>query len=144
MNQFRCIPSSVSSWNNLSNDMREAGTHLSFRNAVKRDILCGTNVPSYCMKGQRRLSAIHARNRNNCSDFNRDLYQNHLTNDANCSCRNDNENALHYFFECENHSFARILMYRGTQNYHPPSVNTVLFGKSTLSDADNFLLFQAA
>ena len=30
-----CIPSSVSSWNNLSNDMREADTYLSFRNAVK-------------------------------------------------------------------------------------------------------------
>ena len=32
-----CIPSSVSSWNNLSNDMREADTYLSFRNAVKND-----------------------------------------------------------------------------------------------------------
>ena len=28
-----CIPSSVSSWNSLSNDMRETDTYLSFRNA---------------------------------------------------------------------------------------------------------------
>ena len=30
-----CIPSSVSSWNSLSNGMREADTYLSFRNTVK-------------------------------------------------------------------------------------------------------------
>ena len=99
---------SVSSWNRVSNDMREADTYLSVRNAVKKDILCGTHGPSYFMKGQRRLSVLHARIRNNCSDLNRDLYQNHLTNDPSCSCGNDNENALHYFFECENYTYARI------------------------------------
>ena len=76
-----CIPSSVSSWNNLSNDMREVDTYLSFRNVVKNDFLCGTHVPSYYMKGQRRFSVLHARIRNNCSDLNHDLFQNHLTND---------------------------------------------------------------
>ena len=35
VSRISCIPSSVSSWNNLSNDMREADTYLSFRNAVK-------------------------------------------------------------------------------------------------------------
>ena len=111
-----CSSSSVSSWNNLSNDMREAGTYLSFRNDVKRDILCGTHIPSYYMKGQRRLSVLHARIRNNCSDLNRDLYQNHLTNDPSCSCGNDNANALHYFFECENHSYARIIMFEARES----------------------------
>ena len=138
-----CIPSSVSSWNSLNNDIKEADTYLSFRNAVKRDILCDTHVPSYYIKGQRRLSVLHARIRNNCSDLKCDLYQNHLINDPSCSCGNDNENALHYFFECKNHSYARVIMFRSTRTYHPLSVNTLLFGKSTLSDADNFLLFQA-
>ena len=59
-----CIPSSVSSWNSLNNDIREADTYLSFRNAVKSDILCDTHVPSYYIKGQRRLSVLHARIRN--------------------------------------------------------------------------------
>ena len=122
--------------------MRETDkSYLSFRNAVKGDILCGNHVPSYYMKGQRCLSVLHARIRNNCSDLNRDLYQNHLTNDPSCSCGNDNENALHYFFECENHSYARIIMFRSTRNYHPLSVFTVLFGTSTLSDADNFFFY---
>ena len=136
-----CIPSSVSSWNNLSNDMREADTYFSFRNAVKNDFLCGTHVPSYYMKGQRRFSVLHARIRNNCSDLNHDLFQNHLTNDPSCSCGNDNENALHYFFECENHSYARIIMFRSTRKYQPLSLNTVLFGKTTLSDDDNLFSF---
>ena len=99
-----CIPSSVSSWNKLSNDMREADTYLSFRTAVKRDILCGTHVPSYYMKGQRRLSVLHARIRNKCSDLNRDLYQNHLTIDPSCSCGNDNENALQL---CKNNNVSK-------------------------------------
>ena len=95
------------------------------------------------MKGQRRFSVLHARIRNNCSDFNNDLFQNHLTNDPSCSCGNDNENALHYFFECENHSYARIIMFRSTRKYHPLSLNTVLFGKTTLSDDDNLFVFQS-
>ena len=46
---------------------------------------------------QRLLSVLHARIRNNCSDLNNDLVQNHLRNDPYCSCGNDIENAHHYF-----------------------------------------------
>ena len=47
------------------------------------------------------------------------------------------------FFECANYSNLREIMFRQTRKYHPLSLNTVLFGKSTLSDDDNVLLFQA-
>ena len=42
-----CIPSSVSNWNSLTNDIREIDTYLSFRNAFKNEFLCNANAPSY-------------------------------------------------------------------------------------------------
>ena len=138
-----CIPSSVSYWNSLHSNIREADTYLSFRHRLKDEVLVSGTVPSYFMKGQRKLSVLHARILNNCSDLKWDLFQNHLIDDKRCICENDNENALHFFFECENYSNLRVIMFRQTRKYHPLSLNTVLFGKSTLSDDDNFLLFQA-
>ena len=138
-----CIPSSVSDWNNLNRDLRDVDTFNSFRNTLKDNILCNTKVPSYFLKGQRRLAVLHARIRNNCSDLKSDLVKNHLTNSHSCSCGNINENATHFFFECENHSASRLEMFRKTRKFHPLSLNTLLFGKTTLSDDDNFLLFQA-
>ena len=53
------------------------------------------------------------------------------------------ENAEHYFFECENYRDSRLIMFRNIHNYHPMILNTISFGKSTLHDDDNVLLFQA-
>ena len=73
-----CIPSSVSGWNNLNNNIRESDSYVSFRSTLKNEVLGNAQVPSYFMKGQRRLSVLHARLRNNCSDLKSDLFQNHL------------------------------------------------------------------
>ena len=92
-----CILSSVSDWNNLNNDIRESDSYVSFRSTFKNDVLGNTQVPlAYFMKGQRRLSVLYARLRNNCSDLKIDLFQNHLMDSLNCSCGNINENAIHY------------------------------------------------
>ena len=53
------------------------------------------------------------------------------------------ENAEHYFFKCENCRDSRLIMFRNTRNYHPLSLNTILYGKSALNDDDISLLFQA-
>ena len=134
-----CIPSAVSDWNNLNNNVREIDTFVSFKN----DVLDTTHVPSYFLKGLRRWAVLHARLRNNFSDLKSDLFQKHLRNLLSCICGSINENAIHYFFECENYSNARIVMFRSTRKYHLLSLNTLLFGMPTLSDNDNFLLFQA-
>ena len=138
-----CFLSAVSDWNNLNNNMREIDTYVSFRSTFKNDILGTTHAPSYFLKGQRRWAVLHARLRNNCSDLKRDLFQNDLTNSLSCSYDSINENAIHFFFECENYSNARIVMFRSTHKYQSLSLNTLLFGKPTLSDNENVLLFQA-
>ena len=96
------------------------------------EVLCIANVPSYFLKDERKLSVLHARIRNSCSDLKCDLFQSHLTDDKKCSCGHDNENALHYFFECNNYTHQRIVMFHQTRNFHPLSLNAVLFGKTSL------------
>ena len=137
-----CIPSSVAYWNGIQSDIRELDTFVSFRHVLKDTVLTGCNVPSFFVKGERRSSVIHARIRNNCSDLKCDLFQNHITDDTRCSCGLD-ENALHFFFECENYNDMRLIMFHKTRKYHPLSLNALLYGKSSLSDDDNFILFQA-
>ena len=82
------------------------------------------------LKGERKLSVLHARIRNSCSDLTCDLFQNHLTDDKKYTCGHDNETALHYFFECNDYSHQRIIMFHQTRNFHPLSFNAVLFGKN--------------
>ena len=124
-----CVPSSVSCWNSLKSDLREAETFLSFHHNLKDKILAVRKIPSYFMKGPRKLSVIHARIRNNCSDLKCDLFQNHLTDDTRCACGMTEENALHLFLECENYANSRIVMFRKTRKYHPLSLNTIFIRK---------------
>ena len=57
------------------------------------------------------------------------------------SCGNDHEDASHYFFECENFNNLRILMFHRVRPLHPLSLNMMLYGKPSLSNDENFLLF---
>lgn len=81
--------------------------------------------------------------RNNCSNLNSDLYLNHLRPDRICSCGHVNEDAIHYFFESENYTYHRVLMFRETRSLHPLSLNYLLFGKPTLTNKQTSRLFQA-
>ena len=64
-----CIPSSISYWNNLQTDIREAKTYASFHQRLKPIIRDSIKVPIYFVKGNRKLSILHDRIHNNCSDL---------------------------------------------------------------------------
>ena len=83
-----CVPSSVSLWNNLDETVRNSSTINSFKN----------NVPPYYIKGDRKLSVIHVRLRNSCSNLKHDLYTNFVEHDFSCRCGYSCEDANHYFF----------------------------------------------
>ena len=53
------------------------------------------------MVGDRFLTVMHCRIRNNCSNLHADLFINHLRTNPTCQCSNDNEDASHFFFDCE-------------------------------------------
>ena len=62
-----CKPSSISYWNNLQTDIREANTNSSFHQRLKPVIYDSIKVPVYFFKGNRKL-------RNICSDLKSELF----------------------------------------------------------------------
>ena len=137
-----CIPSSISYWNNLQTDIKEANTYASFHQRLKPIIYDRIKVPIYFVEGNRKLSILHANIRNNWSDLKSDLFRNHLSADSRCSCGNENEDTSHYFFECENFNNLRVIMFHRTRPLHPLSLNMMLYGNPSLSSDEYFLLFQ--
>ena len=120
------IPSSVSLWNNLQQEIRNCTTFGSFKLKLS-SISKQDRIPSIYLIGNRRLSVIHARIRNNCSNLNKDLFLNHLKSDSICDCRNDVKNADHSFFKCRRYSVfkcrrysdIRITLFQSTRTLHP-------------------------
>ena len=58
----------------MQSNLGGADTLLSFRDNLIAKILTDREILSYFMKGQRKLSVIHARICNNCSDLKCDLF----------------------------------------------------------------------
>ena len=78
-----CIPSSISLWNSLSENLRETSSVATFKYQLK-NLQTNSKVPSYFINGDRYLSILHAMIRNNCSHLKNDLYINHLSPSPNC------------------------------------------------------------
>ena len=95
MFQKSCIPSSILLWNSLNMTLREAPSFTSFKKTL--NLRNHTPVPSYYIYGDRNISVIHARIRNNCSNLHADLYNNHLNLSPTCSCGAMVEDAEHFF-----------------------------------------------
>ena len=110
---------------------------------LKDSYLNATKVPSYYTYGNRILAIWHSRLRNQCSSLNFDLYNNHVANDQSCECDEEIEDAVHYFFECQRYNIQRTVLFNATRNFHPLSINILLFGNPDLSDQDNQIIFDA-
>jgi len=64
------------------------------------------------LHGDRLLSSVHARMRNNCSNLKCDLFVNHLSETNLCEYCNVPENANHYFLHCTG---LRLQMFHSTR-----------------------------
>lgn len=138
-----CIPSSVSLWNTLDESVRIADTVNSFKNKTKSIFSNSQVVPPHYIKGDRKLSILHARIRNNCSNLKYDLYQNFLEPNPVCECGSEAEDARHYFFVCQFYRDARQELFRSTRAYHPLSLNKLLLGDIRLNVEANSHIFEA-
>ena len=108
---------------------------------INYNILCNWNFCEH--QCDRYYSVIHARIRNHCSNLNNDLYINHLRLDSKCDCEHLVENAEHYFFECNIHINQRLILFNETRQFHPLSLNILLFGNNSLSMESNTIIFNA-
>ena len=95
----------------------------SFKKALKDSIFITPTVSSYYIQGTRRLSILHVRLRNNCSDLNNDLYMNHLNASPACACGEGIENAEHSFFNCNRFDDHRLVLFRSIRSFHQLNTN---------------------
>ena len=137
------IPSAVSLWNSLPSDIKDVGSLSQFKNALHSNLFISKTIPSYFYSGDRRHSVLHARLRNNCSNLNSDLFNNHLRPQESCECGSESEDAEHYLLQCQLYLNARLILFRKTHSFHPLNVNLLLSGSTELSDDDNIQIFAA-
>ena len=96
-----------------------------------------SEVPTHYRAGNRYISVLHARIRNNCSNLLSDLYINHLSPSPTCSCSEEVEDAEHYFLRCSNFRNERVTLFRSTRDFHPLNINILLFGDENLTTDEN-------
>ena len=137
------VPSAISLWNKLPNNIKELDSLSKFKHAINTDILKRKTIPCFYYAGKRIYSVIHARLRNKCSNLNNDLLENHLTLNGSCVCGYEREDAEHYLLQCNIFLNARLTLFRRLRKYHPLSPQVLLFGSPTLSNEDNQYIFDA-
>ncbi|MCG8046320.1 MAG: reverse transcriptase domain-containing protein [Candidatus Thiodiazotropha endolucinida] len=134
-----CIPSSIALWNNLDPSTRMKPTLSSFNYALRFHAI--PKVPLYFIQGNRKLSVLHARLRNHCSNLNLDLHNNHIRDNPLCDCLRNVESAEHFFFECARFTAQRIVLFNSTRQFHPLNIGILLNGNEDLTLESNFSIF---
>ena len=137
------VPSAISLWNTLSDDVKQIDTFSQFKSHLRTTIFKQTSPPSYYHFGERKYCVFHARLRNNCSNLNFDLFRNHLKNHSYCECGYEIEDAEHYLLQCPIFVDSRLTLFHDTRSLHPLNLNILLFGSPDLCDDDNIKLFSA-
>ena len=112
------ISSAISLWNELLNDIRRLMSLSLFKWNILR-LFQVSSVPKHFPVAERKLSVIHARLRNDCSDLNYDLYLNHMTNNIVCFCGNYIEDAEHYLYKCKLYKDQRLKLVHNLHDYQP-------------------------
>ena len=73
ISQKSCIPPSIRLWNSFEDNFRNISTLPTFKKHIISK-LNKAHVPSFFSMGNRYMSVLHARLRNNCSGLNSDLF----------------------------------------------------------------------
>ena len=138
-----CIPSSISLWNSLDESMRNSPSLNSFKYRLRGNSPNLRKIPPYYFYGDRYLSIMHCRIRNNCSNLSNDLYHNHLKPRPLCNCNLEIENAEHFFFRCPKYVNERVKLFHETRDFHPLNINLILFGDGNISLESNTTIFRS-
>ena len=134
------IPSAIKLWNELPVGIKSMQSLSSFKSYVMLSFSV-SNVPKYYLAGDRKLSILHTRIRNNRSDLKFDLFSNGISVHATCSCGYPIEDAEHYLFRCNYYAVQRLKLFQDLGRFHPLSKNVLLFGSSERSLEDNLEIF---
>ena len=101
-----------------------------------------TKPPSYFNSGSRLGQNYHARLRTHCSSLNEHLFTKNIVDSPLCVC-GEVENTHHYLFDCTRYDDLRRELLNAVSHYCEPTVNTILFGNSSLTSNQNQNIFIA-
>ena len=135
------IPSAVTLWNDLSDDIKSLQSLSQFKFRILQTFHV-SDVPKHFFVGKRHLSVVHTRIRNRCSNLNFDLFSNYISQNASCKCGYDQEDAEHYFFRCTQYAIQRNNLFQALRRFHPLNINILLYGSDNFSFEDNSLIFR--
>ena len=142
ISQKSCIPSSIRLWNSLEDDLKNLSTLQTFKKHITSS-LNNSCVPSHFTIGNRYISILHARLRNNCSNLNNDLFRNHLRDNPLCDLCGMTEDTIHYFFHCRKFTLERQVFNDTVRVFQPLSIDMILCGNFNLNMENNIVLFRA-
>ena len=131
------LPSSIREWNSLPEQHRTSSTVTSFKYHLNQP---NSFIPKFYYVGERKTQMLHTRLRTKCSSLNYDIFLKNLTDSPLCSCGNV-ENAEHYLLHCHLYRQPRAEMLNTLSQICHVTLDTLLFGDSSLSYDANSTIF---
>ena len=126
-------------WNNIPDEHRNVDSVMAFKNVLGR---YKPVVPKHYLFGNRKEQILHTRLRTNCSVLNYDLYLKNIIDSPLCRCNNI-ETVKHFFLDCPIYNNQRITLVQTVSRLCTVTLDTLLYGNSTLSLQTNNGIFEA-
>ena len=126
-------------WNNIPDEHRNVDSVMAFKNVLGRD---KPVIPKHYLFGNRKEQILHTRLRTNCSVLNYDLYLKNIIDSPLCRCNNI-ETVKHFFLDCPIYNNQRITLVQTVSRLCTVTLDTLLYGNSTLSQQTNNGIFEA-
>ena len=123
------FPSTTVLWNSIPDEIKVLTSISAFKRYLTRTDI---TIPSYYYIGDRIPQIIHCKLRLSMSDLKFDLFNRHLSDEINCICNNQQEDARHYLLDCVLYKVERDL----TINLLPSiakNITTLLYGNQEFS-----------
>ena len=125
------VPSSISLWNILDNDIKSSQSLRTFKSNISRIV---PESPAHLHTGNRYLSVIHCRIRHKCSGLRSDLFRVGITQSPYCSCNDTVEDSFHFFFTCLYYADQREILFSSLRDLNiDVNLETLLWGNAFYS-----------
>ena len=133
------LPSTISEWNSLPLNLRDAPTLESFKQKLNAGKI---RKPKYFYSGTRQLQILHCRLRTKCSSLNQHLYQKNIVDSPKCLC-GLTESTNHYFFKCSRYTVLRSTLFNNLRPLCTEiTLNLLLNGDQSLTLDVNTAIFK--
>ena len=133
------LPSTIRDWNNLPIETSNLTSKASFKQKLNANII---TLPKYFFEGKRIGQIHHARLRTKCSSLNYHLFSKNIVDDPLCLCGSI-EDSKHFLLTCDRYRDLRQVLLDNILpfSFCEPTLDTLLYGNSELSGAENKLIF---